>query len=330
MAQLDLIVTHYNESWDICRKFFEMLRLQRGVFPGDFSVILVQDGPDEKLDLRRILKVYPFVESVIELPHMGVSGARNSGLAHSEAEWVMFCDCDDCLYSVDSMFRIMESIRQAGDKADLLWSELWIEYGEGGESRQWAKKKKGWNNVFIHGKVFRRQFLIDHNLRFDPELTYSEDAMFIGLITMEIDPTRIAKMPEIVYMWCYRKESLSNYTGGNATRNLCMLRKRIKTAEAFAERGLDYDTACSVGRSLLDYYWEINGQDEMAGMSKSEWEERVRMEFAERWPGALQRISEKDRATIWNVAKQEAALKHLAQNGLPSVNEWLRKIGAIE
>ena len=327
MALLDIIITHYNEPWSDGKKLFDMLKMQRGVNWNDVRVILVQDGDDDQLDLERIMRVYPFVKTVLHLIHGGVSAARNNGLEVADADWIMFCDYDDTFYTVDSLYRILESIREAGDRADLLWSDIWIEMvtPEG----KWIKRKKEWNTVFIHGKVYRRRFLMDHDIRYDTELCYSEDAMFNALVAMETTANRVAKMPEIVYMWCFRRGSASNYKGGDAKRNLSLYRKRVKLSEAYEERGRTYDAKCAAMRTLLDYYWELNGQDECAGHTKEEWVQLLQKEVIRRWPGAVMDISAADRAELYRVTKEEAEAKKLVREKMPGVEEWLATIGAI-
>ena len=327
MALLDIIITHYNEPWSDGRKMFEMLKLQRGVDWKDVHVILVQDGDDEQLDLERIMRVYPFITTIMHLPQGGVSIARNEGLECADGEWVMFCDYDDCFYTIDSLFRILQSIREAGDKADLLWSDIWIEMQN--EKGGWVKSIKSWNSVFIHGKVYRRSFLIDHGIRFDPELCYSEDSMFNAILLMEIDQKRIAKMPEVVYMWCNRKGSASNYEGGDARRNLSLYKKRVKLSEEFQKRGRIYDARAAAVRTLLDYYWELNGQDECAGHTKEEWVRRLQEDVIARWPHSVTEISMADRRELFRVTKEEAKAKRFIRDGMPGPEEWLSEIGAI-
>lgn len=327
MALLDVIITHYNEPWSDGRKMFEMLKVQRGVKEGDFRVILVQDGQDETLDLERILKVYPFVEQLVQIPKSGVSTARNMGLDCAEAEWVMFCDFDDCLYAVDSMNRILESIREAGDRADILYSDLYIEMRA--TDGHWFRKKRGMNRVFIHGKCWRRAFLLEHVIRFDEELTYSEDALFNEIADIETTPSRIAKMPEPVYMWCYRPESLSNYTGGDAARNLSLYEKRKRLVDAYVQRGKYYDAKCATLRMLLEYYFELNGKDDTPGHSYDEWVELIRREVVARFPRAVYDVSPYDREKILEITKKDAEIKKQIRDGMMDLGAWLYHIGAI-
>ena len=328
MALLDIIVTHWHEKWSECRKFFEMLRVQRGVDWREARVILVQDGDDDELDLDRITRVYPFVEQLVILPHSGVSAARNEGLRSAESEWIMFCDVDDCLYSVDSLFRILQSLKEAGDRADLVWSNIWIEMGAGGPA-EWTKKLKKWNTVFIHGKCYRRTFLEERGILYSEELCYSEDAMFNALVMMEIDQKRIAKMPETVYMWCYREGSASNYAGGDARRNLSLYRKRVMLSEEFEKRGRKYDAKAAAVRTLLDYYWELCGRDVCPGHTREEWIRLLQEDVIRRWPDAVAEISQADRIELLRITKEEAKAKGYIRDGMPAPEEWLREIGAV-
>ncbi len=51
---LDLFITHYNESWEVCRPGFQMLRNQRCVDWKQVKVTVVHDGtkcfPDALLE----------------------------------------------------------------------------------------------------------------------------------------------------------------------------------------------------------------------------------------------------------------------------------------
>ena len=328
MAMLDIVIPHRKEKWADGRKMFEMLKLQRGIADGEFRVILVQDGDDGELDTGRISKVYPFVEQIITLPvAQGVSAARNAGLDAAEAEWIMFCDFDDCLYSVDSMFRILQSLREAGERADLVWSDIWIEMRKKGGG--YAKTLKGWNTVFVHGKVYRRSFLTERGIRFDEALDYSEDAMFNALVAMEILPGRIAKMPETVYMWCYREESLSNYAGGDWKRARSLFLKRMRLPEEYDKRGMGYEAKTAAARALMDYYWESEGGGKPKDMSRKEWYS-MPLAILTAWPGCIRDITPADRKELYRITREEAENKGQIREGMRSMQEWMDWIGALK
>ena len=154
--------------------------------------------------------------------------------------------------------------------------------------------------------------------------------MFNAIVSMEINLSRVAKIPETVYMWCYRPGSASNYTGGDAKRNLSQYRKRIKTIEAFEARGMKYDVKCSAARVLMEYYWELNGKDETPGHTNEEWIRLLQEDVIKRWPGVIMSISSPDRMELYRITKEEAEAKRFIREGMPSLEQWLTEIGAIE
>ena len=327
MALLDIIITHWREPWDVGRKMFEMLRMQRGVDPEKWGVILVQDGPDSGLDMARMMREYPFIRETIELPAGGVSAARNAGLDESQAEWVMFCDFDDCFYTIDSLMVVISCLEGAGDRGTLIWSDLWIEGRT--EDGEWAKKLSKWNTVFVHGKIYRREMLKQNGIRFDEELTYSEDAMFNAIVALTVPAGTVARLPEPVYTWCYREGSLSNYDGGDAKRNLSLYRKRVKLLEEYEKRGIEYDMYATAARTMLEYYWEMNAEKPLAGGTREEWEERIR-EISRRWPRAMLRIRPEDRKLLLQITGKDAKKKKLiSSDQRESKVEWLKRMGAL-
>ena len=200
---LDLIIPHYNESYDVVRPGLQMLEIQQKVKPGDFRVLFINDGEERKLsELENYDPPFPFVE--YSIPHGGVSVARNFGIEHSDADWVMFCDCDDCFSSLYSIYE-MVSVLDTKEK-DLLWIPYYFDFP--GKERRVVNK---FELTFIIGKIFRRSFLMQHQLRFNSDLTYTEDTSFLHVVGMEIHPDRIGKinsnMPLAAYL--HRPESVS-------------------------------------------------------------------------------------------------------------------------
>lgn len=320
--KLDIIVTHYREPWLDCMKFFNMLSIQRGVNRDDYNVIIIQDGqagqflldPVTSYEKQLPLKLYT-------QPQSGVSAARNNGLDKSTSPWVIFCDCDDMFYCADSLNRILTSIDQAGDRGDLLWAPFWIEYAIDG--KPWAKVLKEWNTVFIHGKVYRRKFLTANQITFDPSISYAEDALFNAEVAMCINPSRIARIPETTYMWCYRDNSLTTTPERQAQRNLDLYAMRLKRSERYDKRGMHYEAETSAVRTIMDYYWELNGSDNPpAGGTAQEWHDRVQHVF-DLYPDCCDNITTIDWNKLCQVTESEARSKHFYRDNLPSIYDWI-------
>ena len=154
---LDLIVPHYKEPWETCKYLFDSIALQRGMDMNDIRVIVVNDG---KILLdEAVFKGYPFQVEYLVMQHGGVSAARNYGLDHSTADYVMFCDIDDGFLSNYGLHVVFSAMNEG---FDLLTSNF-IEESKTEKGAPLILPRKD-DMTFIHGKVYRRQFLVDNNL----------------------------------------------------------------------------------------------------------------------------------------------------------------------
>ena len=255
---LTLVVTHYNEAWEDIQAFFKMLNLQRGIQPGACDVIIVQDGEDAgNADPERIAGECILPCRVLRIEHGGVSKARNAGLDAAAGAWVMFCDCDDSFYSVDSLNSILSSLQQAGDRADLIYAPFWMELAEDGTA--WRRVLFDRNWIFIHAKVWRASWLREHEVRFDEAIAYGEDALFNTEAVLVADPSRIAHMKDPVYMWCHRANSCTE-DPANFSRNMHDLYiARIHGVAACARRGNATITVLYAMRAIVDGFYELRG-----------------------------------------------------------------------
>ena len=322
MPKLDIIVTHYDETYTTIRGFFNMLSIQRGVNFDDINLIIVQDGKNDYpwFEWLNMFPVYFYDRiKLYTIEHSGVSTARNTGLSRATSDWVMFCDCDDMLYSADSLYRILTSIDQAGDRADMLWSPFWIEYA----GKSWHKVLKEWNTVFIHGKIYRREFLTANQITFDPSISYAEDALFNAEVAMCINPGRIARIPETIYMWCYRENSLTTTPERQAQRNLDLYSMRLKRSELYDKHGMHYEAETSAVRTIMDYYWELNGSDNPPdGGTAQEWHDRVQHVF-DLYPDCCDNITTIDWNKLCQVTESEARAKRFYRDNIPSIDDWI-------
>lgn len=203
---LDIIVPHYKESWTIMKPFFDMLNSQQGIDFSRFRVIIIHDGTfyiDENCFCG-----YKYQIQQYRIPHKGVSAARNKGLKMSEAEFVAFCDCDDCFSSIYALREIFYVMEHPDNQYDLLWGPFYTNMLDVNDRLVIMDK---FNSIWIHCKFYRRSFLIEHNLRFCEDLYMSEDSAFNNVLMLEIGEGKIGEIHSAfpLYSWNRRVGSVT-------------------------------------------------------------------------------------------------------------------------
>ena len=272
---LDIIVPHYREPWSEGKKLFDILALQRDVDFSDFRVILVNDG-DHDVYPDIVKQNYPYRIDSITIPHSGVSSARNRGIRHSDAEWVMFCDFDDTFTSIYSLRVFIDALGTKNH--DLLWTPFYVELNE--QQKRQIRKKFNW--IFIHGKIFRRSFLLKHRILFEEGLYYSEDTAFCRVIEMEIEPERIGEIRSEItpYVWAYRRGSITTDPGNTFSNAVGLFRRQRYVTMQHLKRGQN-DLAGAVAlRGLCDAYVTLNRND-LPDIDKSTFRKEVLDFYAE-------------------------------------------------
>ena len=252
---LDIIITHYKEPYAVGEKLFQIIALQRCVDFEQIRVMVVNDGgqrlPEEKLN------ALPYPVEQIDIPHSGVSAARNAGIDHAEGRWIMFCDFDDTFASVFSLREILNLLDT--DEYDMLWSRILAEdYVDGKELLYYVPEKQRF--VFCHGKVYRTQFLKDSGIRFDTSLVFNEDSCFNAVIIAHTPYQRIgemqSKMP--IYAWVRRENSVTNSGREDEASYGHFRRNMIVTGEYEGTEDPRYDGM--VTRTVYDTYYMVFGR----------------------------------------------------------------------
>lgn len=247
---LDLFITHYDEPWEIGRAGFEILKNQRLVDWDRVRVTVVHDGtepfPEEQFE------DYPFRVTQVSIPHGGIAKARNWCIDHSDAEWIKWNDFDDMFTGIYALRSLMDSL-ESGRDYDLLWFEVYADM----EGRRYLKAER--DPVVLHGKAFRRQFLIDHQLRFKEDLTWCEDSAFLAVLEMEIDQKRIGKIrtDAPIYAWLHRPGSLCNREEIRFQNLQSFFRRHCYVAEEFRKRGLTDAYHTMIARIMCDSYYTL-------------------------------------------------------------------------
>ena len=257
---LDIVITHYQEPWEVCKKQFWMLDMQRRVDWSQIRVTVINDGgyrlPDEQLKaLEFRWKAAEFGQ--IDIPHGGISAARNAGIDQLDGEWLMFCDCDDCFSNIYALEDVQNVLRQAEGRYDMMWTRCYEEDSVGGRILLIPQHK---TFVFCHGKIYRRQFLREQGIRFREDLRMNEDSCFNATIIARVPNTRVGEVLSHVpvYTWIRRDGSVTAKPEAKDLGALCQVhRNMIVTEENRLHRPEEYGNM--VTRSAYDVFYMTHG-----------------------------------------------------------------------
>lgn len=258
---LDLFITHYKEPWEVCRKQFLLLDLQRMIDWNEICVTIINDGGQHLQEDRLAELSFPVQQ--IDIPHGGISAARNAGIENATEPWIMFCDCDDSFANVYALRDVMNILhmKDSQERFDMMWCACCEEDNiDGQQILQMIQRQKIF--VFCHGKIYRRQFLLDEGIRFDTGLQFNEDSCFNAIVIARTPHTRIGEIKSHapVYTWIRRSQSVT--TGDNAPDDGAygqMKRNMMVTEENRLHRSRD-NYCGMVTRTAYDAYYILHGK----------------------------------------------------------------------
>ena len=175
--KIQFLVPQYKENEETISFLLDSIESQLHVDKKDVGVIICSDGGEYVLD-RNLFNKYSYDIDYVICEHRGVSATRNSALLLSDAEYVMFCDADDGFVSNIGVYSLVRSL-DLNPESEILSSKIFIENNINGYPEFSIGDH---NNTFVHGKVFRRDFLISRELYFDERLKIHEDSYFCNII----------------------------------------------------------------------------------------------------------------------------------------------------
>lgn len=245
MSLLSVVIPMYN-----CEKYIgqclDSIINQNKV---DLEIIVVDDGSNDcSID---IVESYEQVK-LCQVSHNGASAARNYGLNHSHGEYVMYMDADDFLDNSDICYRCISAMERENTNMTLFSYKYFFEnskeYGvartlqlsdmSGCPTVQILSKmiKGGYFPASPCFRIFRRNHLLDNNLRFEEKTTSEDIDWFVRtLISME----RFSVIDDTCY--CYRKGLQTSVTGGSSLSKCFNFINALKRSVRCVNRTQDRD-----------------------------------------------------------------------------------------
>lgn len=181
-----------------------------------FKVIVSDDH--SKNDMKSVCDEFDGALSIKYIrthKNLGCGGNRRFALETLFAdptEYVMFMDSDDALMP-QAIARLGQAIEH--NQADIIATNIGLESHGPIQGTIEAKKAKTW----LHGKIYRTQFLIDHQIQFPISLRTNEDLSF-NLSLYAYDPESYF-VDEMLYLWRSNDSSITRSKAHTDAQKRC-------------------------------------------------------------------------------------------------------------
>lgn len=250
--KLQILVPQYNETDEIIKPLLDSVAIQQNVDFKEIGVIICNDGSETYLS-REFLDSYPFQIDYHLEKHRGISATRNSCLDYAEADYVMFCDADDMFCSVCGLYQVFLDISKGFDTM----TSSFIEETREKYSREIVYTTRDFDSTYVHGKVHRRMYLVENNIRFNDALKFNEDSYFTVLAQSLTENHIHCKTP--FYLWRWRDDSVSRRDPKSKMKNYpTMVDANDALVDELWKRGLQGRALMFVVYMMVETYYTIN------------------------------------------------------------------------
>jgi glycosyltransferase involved in cell wall biosynthesis len=195
--KISILINHYDEPEQTIKRLLQSIELQIGVdLCKDVEIIICSDGYDNILS-KSFIKSFRYPIIYIAKEYSGVCLTRNVLLDHASGDYIMYCDADDMFIRMDALSLL---IKKCYINLDVIVTRFLEETSKGLIPRIQDR-------YFLHGKLFRRQFLKDNAIRFNEEFSFSGDPWFINLAMQLANKSKY--IDEALYLWKNNPESIT-------------------------------------------------------------------------------------------------------------------------
>lgn len=225
-ASVSVIIAAYNAMPYLTRCITSVA--EQSIGRDRLEVIVVDDGSTDgtAAELDRLQGVHPGLLRVLHQENSGgPSGPRNAGLDHATGTFVFFLDADDHL-GPEALERMVRMAEENG--TDIVLGKM-VGVGGRGAPTSMFQRNQPRTDVFSSRvywtlnpmKLFRRELLVRHGLRFPTDLAIGEDQLFVGAAYLHASGISVVADYDCLY-WVLREDE------GNITRRLKGSERRLR------------------------------------------------------------------------------------------------------
>ena len=319
---LQILIPHYHETADVIRPLLDSIALQQNVDFSEVGVIICHDGEDiQDVDLPE----YPYQIQQIRIPHAGVSAARNAALDHATADYVMWCDCDDLFHNMCGLWILFKEMQVGFDSL----VSCFIEETRNPDRTEVQYINHEMDSTFVHGKVHRRQYLLDKSIRFNDSLTIHEDSYF-NILCQNLSEN-VKYCPTPFYLWRWRDDSVCRHDPKYILRTYRnMLDSNDALVDEFIRRERQDKAGFYCAMMVFDSYYTMN-KPEWINQENKEYRDLTEKRFSEYYvkhKSLWNSIPTQDKMQISNGVRTRSVSEGMLMESI-TIEEWLKRMEAI-
>lgn len=319
--KLQILVPQYKETDAVVKPLLDSIAIQQNVLFEDIGVIICNDGSDIFLS-DKLLNSYPFTVEYYKEEHRGVSATRNACLDHATADYVMFCDADDMFYNACGLWIIFREMLIGFDSI----VSAFIEETRIPDTREVAYITHSTDSTFVHGKIHRRQYLLDKRIRWNDSLTIHEDSYFNILCQNLSDQVKYCPTP--FYLWKWRDDSVCRHDPKYILKTYKnMLDSNDALVDEFVKRGIQDKALFYTAFMVFDAYYTMN-KPEWINQENQQYRSMTENRFSQYYSkheGMWKSISPQDKMQISNAVRSRSVNEGMMMEAI-TIDDWLKHI----
>lgn len=316
--KLDILIPYYNEPLAILNNLLTSIAQQQGVDFRDIVVSVYNDGGNSIPTI--MFQNRPFTTIYREGEHRGVSATRNRLMDLSDGDYIMCCDADDMFTDMFGLSYVFQAMKKGFD----VFNSSFYEEGRN-RNGNWSFIVRKGDTYFVHGKVFRRKYLSDNNIRWNDEFTFSGDSYFLGLAMRMSKKHIYCSTP--FYMWKWNKDSICRKEKNHYEKEFgTKMRVTTKLIDELLSRELIEDARYFVLFVVYDAYY-IMQSDSWEALDDTEKSECIKQfrEFYRRYESLADCANRKMRLSVIRSAKNNQFIRGNIMEKITYAN-WLSTV----
>lgn len=287
---LSILVPHYNEEFSVVKPLLDSIRVQQNINLDEIEVVICDDGPDAVDISAELMGYFDLDIKYYREEKGGVSKMRNLAFQHSTGEYVCWADCDDCFYhclafwfikreTVTPMQVMLNNVPATVNGFDVMKS-VFLEESRDPKTGEVVFLDRSDGFQFVHGSVYRSQFIRDNGIHFFEDCYIHEDHVIFS--ESNACTKNIKWCPAPFYLWKWRDNSVCrrspNYIKETYTD---LIKSTDHLIDWFKEKSKFDNARETVASIVYDCYYNVMCHPSWSEIGTKEYREKAEKRFSE-------------------------------------------------